>query len=242
MNFLILFTILFTVNTPALGFECNTQQILMGNWAINRFFTMADGCLVQVTPIHKPNLTYREYVFDQMGRFTIFNSTQGDYETSTSMRTYFFFSKDPTEKNSTPKVQQRNENTVQVTLISGEIITFRGDNAFIESIQGSGFQYQEEKRIHLNEGGGFEILANDELFIDAGWKIGGRSYRDRTASSTVIWKGKSCSIPNENLFVYVDSTTGEELYQPALRWNLEQMQAWFLESCSGRFSLPWNNL
>ncbi len=239
MIFSILFTALFTVTSPAVEFECDTQQILMGNWAINRFFTMADGCLVQVTPIQKPNLTYREYVFDQMGRFTIFNSTPGDYETATSMRTYFFFSKDPKEKSVTPKVKQRNENFAEVTLISGETITFRGDNSFIESIEGNGFQFKEEKWIHLNKGGGFEVLSNDELFIDAGWKIGGRSYRDRSATSTVLWKGTSCPIPNENLFVYVDSTTGEELYQPALRWNLEQMQSWFLETCTGSFHLPW---
>jgi hypothetical protein len=209
---------------------CDSQQILHGKWAINRFFTMADGCLVQVTPIDKPNLTYREYVFDQMGRFAIFNSTPGSYEEATAMQSYFLL---PVIQ--TPQIQKVSEEIVEIILHSGETVKIAKNDLFLQSIEGRGIRYQEEKAVGLMPGGGFQILTHDELFIDAGWKIGNRSYRDSTRSSRLQWNGKSCWILNSILFVYYDSLTGEELYQPALRWNVTQLRDWFAENCNTSF-------
>jgi hypothetical protein len=206
--------------------NCKTQQILHGKWAINRFFTMADGCLVQVTPIDKPNQIYREYIFDQMGRFAIFNSIQGSYETATSMKSYFLF---PVVQ--TPSIEKISDKIVEVTLATGEKAQFDSQDLFLFSLNGKGIQYKEEKKVSLVEGGAFEILAHDEIYIDAGWKIGDRSYRDSSKSSRLYLNGKSCWISNSTLFVYSDSFTGQELYQPALRWNLSQLKGWFSENC-----------
>lgn len=199
---------------------CKHEQIITGYWSFSRFFTRADGCLVQVRPANNPTQLYREYIFDQTGRMTIFNSTPGDDKTSTSMRTYFLF-----PQTQLPQMRLENKEVI-VTLASGEEAVFAADEPFMKDFRSKDITYSEEKTIDLRPGGGFEILSSSKIYLDAGWKIGDRAYKNPNDQSVFVSPDQSrCPVLNDYIFEYVDVLTKEPHYQPLMRWvNLQDIE------------------
>lgn len=194
-----------------LGEDCPREQILNGYWAFHRFFTVGNGCLVQVTPIHKTTMIYREYVFYQSGRIVIFDSTPGTYETATSQRSYYLL-----PATQAPQLEQRGREVV-VTTASGEQALFNDSDIFMLDFRGRGLIYKEEKVIDLSPEGHFQILSSQFPFIDAGWKIGTFAHSDPNSYSTLVFPGDiRCGIKNNFIFQYYDLITKEALYHPLL--------------------------
>lgn len=198
------------------GDNCPAEQIVWGPWMFNRQFTMADGCLVQATPIHKSGkkgLVYREYVFDESGRFMVFNSTDGDYETATAQRNFILL---PAVRPPEMKVVG---DQMRVTLASGHEVQFRKDSAFVQS-SGVGLVVRDLEKVDLTAGGNFQILSYDGVLLDTGWMVGGRSSRRPEAESQFSIPGEpACKVSNQEIFLYHDPVTREEYYQPLFKYS-----------------------
>lgn len=185
------------------GDDCPGAQILFGRWAFNRQFTKADGCLVQATPIEKRQLVYREYVFDQSGRFLIFDSTDGPFETATSQHNYFIL---PAKYVPSMEID--------------------GEQMIVTSASGTRFAFSKESPEIVNVSDDIVITATSStvrnytgILLDTGRKVGTRAYRNKTGISHFSKNGrKICSIRNAELFAYADPLTGEEYYQPIFRY------------------------
>lgn len=233
-----LLLLLALASTPAhaglLGDDCKAEQILLGNWAFNRQFSMADGCLVQATPIDKHGLFYREYVFDQSGRFLVFDSNAGSFETSTGQQNFFLF-----PATSAPRLEKTAAG-VTVTLANGSQVLFTADSPFIAGTSPD-LEVQEVKEIRL-AAGNLKILRAPGVLLDTGWTLGDRSYRNRDGASTFrkIRSGKeeTCLMLNDSLFLYVDPVTREPYYQPIFRFLDPSSLSEFLTSSCGFSAAP----
>lgn len=212
-----------------LGMNCYpSEQIVYGNWVFNRQYTMADGCIVQATPLDKNGLVYREYVFDERGRMMIFNSADaGAFETSTSQRTYYLL---PTV--STPKFEMSGDHVV-VTMANGSRAYFNRTEGIIESFSAD-IVVQEKPIFDLAPGGNFEVIHYGGVLLDSGWAIGDRSTRDPSGESQFYIKGTAlCSVTNSKLFQYEDPVTLQKHYQPILMLPQAQaLDAYVSELCA----------
>ena len=182
-------------NAQLIGENCPTQQTISGQYMINKFFTLSWGCLVQVTPINKSTMIYREYVFDEGGRFLVFNSTPGQYETSTGMRVFYLF-----PKIGLPEVKIVGSK-IEITTSSGLKVVIPNQSSFIESI--SGLEFSDNQKIELSSSGGFEIKSYPHIYLDTGWKVGGQAYRDPLGKSVFVdAKNQRCEVNNFEIFIY----------------------------------------
>jgi hypothetical protein len=189
------------------GDNCLYSQEISGDTVVNHFFTLSIGCLVQVTPLNKPELHYREYVFDERGRFLVFNSLPGDYETATGRRNFFFF-----PRKQPPSFVLGSDGNPVVTLSSGQEVTFNAASARIAAF--SGVQFTENPAVTLDDQGGVEIQRFPGILLDTGWKIGGPAYHDALGSSTFRDPaGKTCTVKNEEIFDYKDAIYDEPLFK-----------------------------
>lgn len=208
------------------GENCPAEQVLWGPWVFNRQYSMADGCLVQVTPLEKPALVYREYVFDENGRWLVFDSIDGPYETATAQQNFFLF---PAVL--PPRFERRGEQMVVIMANGGEVF-FSATSRFVDST-GAGLVISEDPQVDLTSGGHLRIEKYDAILLDTGWKIGDRAYRDPQASSRLLKTGSApCSIVNADLFAYRDPITGEEYYQPRFKYpEPERLRAFVQRAC-----------
>jgi hypothetical protein len=189
------------------GMDCPDTQAVVGKTVVNEFFTIADGCTLWITPQDKPNLLYREYFFDERGRFRIYDSTPGDYETASGSRAYFLF---PRKQLPTFTVSA-DKNEVIATLGSGGTIRFRTDTTRISAFPGVAFS--ESPDIRLDNQGGVEILSYPGILLDTGWKLGGVGYTDSVAKATFRdGKGHACVVTNNEIFDYKDAIYDEPLF------------------------------
>lgn len=228
-KWVVLLTVIFSgvYASAEIGDDCSYEQHIIGPWVFNRQFTVGDGCLVQVTPLEKPNLQYREYVFDQWGRMLVFNSTPGqDYATSTAQRNFFLL---PVRQAPTLK---REGDVMIVTMASGIQVEFGGASILPKS-RTPGFELRETGGVDLNPGGGLEITAFPEFLLDTGWALGGRAYLQSEARSGLSYQGgRVCLALNRNLFILKDPFTGEAFYQPRLRCDQSEcLQNYLRDAC-----------
>lgn len=224
MNFLFfLFQATFAFALP--GDNCPSEQQLFGKLAFNRQFTVADGCLVQVTPIDKNGLVYREYVFDESGRLMVFNSVDGPYETATSQKSLFLL---PV---AAPPFMRIEGDRMVVTAANGSRFFFARDSAFVQG-SSEDLEIAESQKVDLSSGGNFEVKSSG-ILLDAGWAIGDRSYRNELADSRFLKAGHdSCVVKNSEIFAFKDPFTGQEFYQPLLKVTSAELLAAFLaERC-----------
>jgi hypothetical protein len=194
------------------GMNCYpSQQIVFGNWVFNRQYTIADGCIVQVTPLDKNGLIYREYVFDEKGRMMVFNSADaGVYETSTSQRNFYFL-----PAVATPTIEMIGD-LVVVTMANGSKVNFNSKSGIIDSLS-SDIIIDEKPIFDLFPGGHFEVVRYNGVWLDAGWAVGYRSTKDPIGKSQFYIDGRlQCSVTNSEIFQYEDPLTRQKHYQPIL--------------------------
>lgn len=187
-----------TANAQLVGENCPTSQILSGKYMVNTFFTRSWGCLIQITPIDKPDMTYREYIFDEGGRLLVFNSTTGPFETATGMRVFYLF---PRKYIPAARVVDKK---IEIFMSNGSVAKIPDTSFWIESIQGISFF--DDQKIGLDAQGGFEITNYDQVYLDTGWKIGGQAYRDPLGKATFVdSKNQKCEVNNFEIFVYAEN-------------------------------------
>lgn len=182
---------------------CDYRQRTQGGTVANRFETTALGCVVQITPLDKPNLRYREYWFDERGRLLVYTSINGPDATSTGYRSYFLF---PRRRN--PDFRIENDGSIAVTLSTGELMRFSTDTTRIQAFP-SGI-FTESPEISLNNGSGVELRSTGGILLDSGYRIGGISYSDLGAPAVFHDnKGHSCAIRNGEAFSNINTYYGE---------------------------------
>jgi len=188
------------------GENCPYAQSISDNTVANRFFTVSAGCLLQITPLEKPNLLYREYVFDERGRFLVFNSVPGPYETSTSRRNFFLF-----PRRQVPSYRLEADGSVTATLSTGQEISFLAHSTRIASFPG--VRFTENTEVSLDAGGGVELESFPGILLDTGWKIGASAYLDPAGSSYFQDSaGRKCQVANREIFNYADAIYDEPLF------------------------------
>ena len=222
--FVILFSIfLFPPQTSALpGDNCPREQVFLGRWMFNRLFTMADGCLIQVTPLEKRGLVYREYVFSESGQMLIANSVDGPVETSLSYRVYLLL-----PSGIVPMMKLEGDRMV-ITMANGSRAAFRGDYPFIDEIS-SDLRIQEEPAIDMAPGGHFEIVRSNGVVLDTGWALGNRAYKDPKGVSVFKRPGQpDCKVANDSIFAYFDPLTREPYPQPIFMYGAPEALTAFL--------------
>jgi len=226
--FLILAALPYITNASDVGKDCTPdQQDNVGGLSFGRFFTMSNGCYLRVSPIAKPDLRYRDYTFDERGAFTIFISDgEGDDSKITGQRSYFFF----------PRLHVPSYKIVQdkviVTLPSDTQIIFSTSNARLLSIEDGSLT--ESPEINLKNNGGVEIKSYNGIYLDTGWKIGKAPYKDSSRTSTFKdANGKTCTLPNEELFYYEQKSVEQMYDEPLFKFQKDDELAEFLKvKCS----------
>jgi hypothetical protein len=189
------------------GANCPNAQSISGPTVVNSLFTVADGCTLWITPLNKPNLVYREYLFDERGRFRIYNSTSGPYETASGSRNYFLF-----PRHQTPAFVIGKDGNVVATLSSGALMTFSAATTRIATFPD--VKYSEAADIRLDNQGGVEILSYPGVYLDSGWSLGDPAYHDAKLQSTFKdEKGVSCAVTNSEIFDYVNAIYDEPLFK-----------------------------
>ena len=188
-----------------IGADCPYQQKIVNGTVASQFFTGSRGCLVQVTPMDKPNLVYREYLFDERGSFEIFDSLTGDFDTSTGTRTYFFF-----PRSQAPNFVVSADGWIDVTLASHAHVLLGGSPTRLHSFGGT---FTETKSVSLADQGGVEITAFPSLWLDTGWQVGGHGL-DQADRSSVFHDshGATCAVPNRQIVSYTDASDGLALF------------------------------
>lgn len=182
---------------------CDYHQQNQGATTVSRLATTALGCLVWVTPMKKPDLTYREYLFDERGRFLVYTSTPGPDTTSTGYRSYFLF---PRKQN--PDFRVADDGSLAVTLSTGQTMTFSTETSRIRSFP-SGL-FTESPEIRLDNGSGVELQSTGGIFLDAGYRIGTISYADLNAAAVFHdSKGNVCAIRIGEVFSNINTYYGE---------------------------------
>lgn len=210
--------------------ECAYHQEISGQMVASKFYTLSLGCVVVVTPLNKPDLKYREYYFDERGRFMIFDSQPGDFETATATQSYFLF-----PRGQEPDFHVQKDGSIQVNLSSGQTITISGQQPKVIAFPGVTF---EEPAVYgLQPKDFLTIQKYPGLMLDAGSRVGGTGYGTNRADDTSTFRvasGESCTVVNRELFDYVHILYSEPtfLYDteaklvdflkqrcPQLRWN-----------------------
>lgn len=208
---------LFTMSSAQAAFDCKYEQMNANATAAAHFFTATLGCVVNITPIDKPNQVYREYYFDERGRFLIFDSVNGSWETSTGYRSYFIF-----PRGHEPNFKHNSNGGFLVQLASGTSITISTESSRI--IEFPGYVFNESQQVDLSSSS-FEISSHPGILLDTGWRLARASYFDSGEKSVFSDpSGKKCNVVNDEIFDYVNAIYGEPLF----RFQSEEKLADFL--------------
>ncbi len=220
-------TFFLSAAVQAQGQNCPDTQDLWGGRMFNSFYTINNGCLVQVSPIEKPNLVYREYIFDEGGRMVIANSIEGDdMNRSLGERAFWLF-----PRGGVPKIKVGKDEVV-VTFSGGQVVRFNATTPFIAGFDG--VQFNESPVIGLQEQGGFEFVKYPGIYLDGGWKIGGLAYRDSTKTSEFVDSaGKRCMVANTEIFDYESVLYSE----PILKFQTDDSLFAFLRTRCPNFAI-----
>lgn len=200
-----MFALLLLAST-AFAAQCEYKQEFYGEMVANRFYTMSLGCVAQITPRNKPELVYREYYFDERGRFLVFQSLPGSYETATATRSYFLF-----PRKQEPTFSRTADGSIEVRMASGGAVYLSAQEAKVLSMPGLNFSEPAGGR--LEREAFLSIEKYPGLLLDTGWKIGATGYSDRNATSEFRDSaGHACSVSNSEIFDYVNILYGEPTF------------------------------
>jgi hypothetical protein len=200
--------------------QCEYKQEISGKMVASRFYTLSLGCVVVVTPQNKPDLIYREYYFDERGRFMIFDSQPGEYETSTATQSYFLF-----PRRQEPDFQLLTDGSFQVTMSSGRQIVISAQEPKIVDFPGATFS--EPSDFGLKPQDFLSIQSYPDLLMDSGSVVGGTAYglgHSQNLSTFRDSAGNSCAIKNAELFDYTHILYSE----PTFLFDTEQKLTDFL--------------
>jgi hypothetical protein len=165
-------------------------------------------CFVSLTPRKTAGLIYRSFLITSAGQFMIFNSFGGGpINTDTGSRVFHTFPR------VSPLSLKLNAGTVEVTLVTGQVLT--ADKILGEPISLTEGQINIDPVVKPSNNGGVELTMNSSLLLDSGFRLGGTPLTRLTRKSVFQdSEGDSCRVTNSEVF---DVKDGEvyHLYQNA---------------------------
>lgn len=202
--FILLIQVVFSLSALAAQ-QCPYNQSISNEAVANRFYTVSMGCLVSVTPLHKPDLVYREYYFDERGRFLVFDSVAGPAETATGYKSYFLF-----PRKNEPNFDVQANGNISVLLANGEKADFSSSSSRIIQIAGGEFSESANPQIHEQA---FELKSYRGIWLRSGWAMGKAAYLDAERNSTFADQdGHTCEVKNTEIFDYVNMIYSEPVF------------------------------
>ncbi len=183
----------------------------------HRFFsTKTNTCWLSLSPIHNTNYLYRSFVFNNDGSLLVFNSFS---EFEDGARSYMLF-----PRNHTPTIEADNFSLNLHTSNKNSQIYFSQFQKKI--ISSKGIKVTEDLNISPNNQGGIEIMPQEVLVLDGGWK----KYSDPFASPNRLSVFKDhenniCKVKNSEIFDYDDSENKK------FKFSDLELKAFLLKSC-----------
>lgn len=198
LSFLIVFGVfLFTVPVEAVV-NCPSRVESFENTQVQQLLSGNGRCYLKIHPKkYFSSMVYRDYLLTSDGLMMIFNSFSEDFsDTSDGAREFYFYA---TNFNGFQWSFEAGQ--LVVTGFNRRILKFSSATADIQSISQAVVQLMPE--IIPENAGGFEILKDKTIYIDAGFKLGGSPSSDPKGFS---WaknpQGQSCQIANGQTYIY----------------------------------------
>lgn len=206
------------------GQDCNKgSQDTPDSTSVSLLKTQVQKCMVWTSPINKPEMIYRDFIFDERGIFTIFVSVTGDDDNKfTGKRAFMFF----------PRVQEPSYkiegDKITVELASRKHVVLSAKTAGIISIEDATIEIAE--KINLENNGGVEIKSYKGLYLDFGWELGHAAYFNPKRTSTFKdAHGKSCPVANTDLFKYGEFVEKNMYGEPEFKFEDNKQLIEYLE-------------
>jgi hypothetical protein len=179
---------------------CPEKYEIFDNQTQLQMMLSGNNCYVSVHPRDAfENMIYRDYSFTSDGQFMVFDSYgEGPESQTTAAREFFFF---PRMRADLSYKYDAASKRLSVTAPSGKVFLFNTEKAILISI--SGTTIQQNFTIKPQNKGGLEIVANDGLYMDGGFKLG-QSPSQNPKNKLIFYDTtqKSCELANGDLYRY----------------------------------------
>lgn len=156
-------------------------------------------CFISIHPRNTYNLTYRDFLFDNVGLFMVFNSYgSGPNSESTGARDYYFF---PRKTKTLSYQYDAATKQLSVQSPSGKVFVFDTEKTILLSISNTTFV--TDYSINPHNKGGIEITQNDGLYLDLGFQRGESPSQNPNRKITFKdGKQNNCLVKNSSVFNY----------------------------------------
>lgn len=180
-------------------------------------------CFITVHPRNSyVDLIYRDFLFDNFGLFQIFNSYgDGPESTTTAAREYLFF---PRSKPTIEYNYDAATKILKVVSTSGKVFSFNTEKTILVEI--SGTKIAQDYTVSPSNRGGIEIVSNDGLYMDGGFKIG--SSPSQRPSNKITFNdrvGNKCTLLNSDVYRYNADN------DPIFKYKDSQLKAFLKSRC-----------
>lgn len=168
------------------------------------------------------DLIYKDFLLASSGLFLIFNSYgAGNESDTTAAREFHFF---PRTKAALEYRYDATSNQILVTTTSGKIFVFDAAKAVLVRI--SGTSITQDYDITPTNKGGIEIVQNDGLFMDGGFKIGqSPSQNPKNKVTFRDSRGNHCQLVNSDIYRYTADNDA------ILKYNDGQLKSFLAQRC-----------
>lgn len=209
---ILFFTVIFlSLLSQAEFTNTKCEHALLGNNIIqvNRQYDPATrSCFISVSPRNIANLKYRDYYFDQLGRFMVFNSYgNGPIESYTGARDFFLFP----IVDQYPDFSFEQNGDVIIKMVSGHQLRISGKDFSLVSLSDGTVS---EKPLSNKNAGGVEITLTKGFWLDTGFRLGGLNIANPNKST--LFKSpatkESCSVKNSKFMDYADKDNPDFKY------------------------------
>lgn len=189
---------LFSVSAKAEDL-CPDRVESFGNTLIQQLYsTKGKRCFFRVQPrTNDVSMVYRNYLLTDDGMMMVFNSYSEQFnETSDGAREFFFYT------HSFDGFQWFAEgDSLIVKGFDQRIFKFSLKTAQLQEM--SGGKVQVSDKVSPDNEGGLEILTYENIYVDAGFRLGGSPSGQQKSTSLVKNPlGQTCKIPNGKAYEY----------------------------------------
>lgn len=181
--------------------KAKCDYVLTGNNTIQvnrQWDDSSRTCFISVTPRNIVNLKYRDYFFDNSGRFMVFNSYgPGPDATSTGARDFFLF---PITEDYPDYSFEPNQDLI-IKMVSGHQLRISGKDFSLVSLSSGTVK---EKPLSTKNNGGIEISLTKGFWLDAGFRLGGLNITNPNKLTAFKSPKSACSLKNDVFMDYAD--------------------------------------
>lgn len=177
------------------------EEALIGNDVIQvnrQWWPSSRTCFISVHPRQVKDLKYRDYFFDNTGRFMVFNSYgEGPDSTHTGARDFFLFP----VVNDYPDFSFEDNGDVLVKMVSGHTLRVSGKDFSLVSLSDGTVK---EKPLSTKNAGGIEISLKKGFWLDTGFRLGGLNIANpaKTTSFKSPKTSEACAVTNKTFMSY----------------------------------------